>query len=310
MNAVVNLGLFAGLAGVIASGFAALFARAHPLIDAFAQFLLPAVAAAAVLALLAVVTGRYAMAAAAVAALVLNLALAWPWLQSPPVQAANGPHFKLLLFNVYYYNQHLDLVAPMARKTDADIIVLLEVVPHIRAELDELAAQYPFKIECWQMPRCDALILSRFPLVDSAPTLPPARTTRSLASVVVDVKGRLINLFAAHLILPFPFTPSHMQPAQAAEVAQALKASSGARLLVGDFNAAVWAGAITHIREEAGLTALTGPGGSWPAFLPRHIGIPIDNVLASPELALISRELIDVEGSDHRAVLAEIAFKE
>jgi endonuclease/exonuclease/phosphatase (EEP) superfamily protein YafD len=40
------------------------------------------------------------------------------------------------------------------------------------------------------------------------------------------------------------------------------------------------------------------------------MGIPIDHVLATQELALISRKLLTISGSDHRAVVAEIAFKE
>jgi endonuclease/exonuclease/phosphatase (EEP) superfamily protein YafD len=64
-----------------------------------------------------------------------------------------------------------------------------------------------------------------------------------------------------------------------------------------------------HIRDTSEMTLLTGPGGSWPSILPRQVGIPIDHVLASPELTLLSRDLIAVLGSDHRAVLTEIALK-
>ena len=310
MNAILSTTFYAALAGLFLSAVAALFGRTHPLLDAFGQFLLPAIVGAASLALLAFLTARYTTGALAVAALLLNLAVAWPWLQSPPTVEANGPRFKLLLFNVFYHNPRLDLVAPLVRKTNADVVVLLEVTPRIRSQLGALEAAYPYRIECWRQPRCDALILSRFPLTDNIAALPAAHTNRSLGSVAVDVNGRQLNLFAAHLTLPFPFNRYGMQPEQAAEVADAVKAATGARLLVGDFNAAGWGAAMRNIGDAAGLTALTGPGGSWPSFLPRQLGIPIDHVLASPELALVSRELIAVKGSDHRAVLAEIAFRD
>lgn len=62
-------------------------------------------------------------------------------------------------------------------------------------------------------------------------------------------------------------------------------------------------------QQQLDMTLLTGSDGSWPTFLPRAIGIPIDHVFATKELALLSRKLFTVLGSDHRAVLAEIAFK-
>lgn len=309
MNTALSAACNAVLVGLFLVSFGALFGRAHPLIDSFAQFLLPAIVAAAALALLAFLTARYTVGLLAVVALLTNLALVWPWIQSPPASNATGPHFKLLLFNVFYHNPRLDLVAPLARKTNADIVVLLEVVPHVLAKLDELKADYPYQIEFWNSVRCDALILSRFPLTDTVASLPPARARRSLASATVDVKGRTLTLFAAHFTLPFPFRNFADQPAQAEDLAAAITASAGPRLLVGDFNTAAWGASMGHIREASGLTILTGPGGSWPSMLPRQIGIPIDHVLATPELALLSRELVAVAGSDHRAVIAEIAFR-
>ena len=128
--------------------------------------------------------------------------------------------------------------------------------------------------------------------------------------MTVDIEGRPLSLFAAHLILPFPFTAFDVQPAQADDVSTAAASVSGPRLLVGDFNAATWSAIVAKPRERAGLTALTGYGGTWPTFLPRHASIPIDHVLASPELVPVSRKLLTAYGSDHRAVLAEIAFKD
>jgi endonuclease/exonuclease/phosphatase (EEP) superfamily protein YafD len=93
------------------------------------------------------------------------------------------------------------------------------------------------------------------------------------------------------------------------EIAETVNGRTGPRLLVGDFNAATWGAVVTHARTFAALDVLTGPSGSWPTFLPRDLGIPIDHMLASQEIAFVSRTLITIPGSDHRAVLAEIKFK-
>jgi endonuclease/exonuclease/phosphatase (EEP) superfamily protein YafD len=309
MHVLISTFLNAVLLGLLLVVGGAVFGRVHPLIDLFGQFVLPAIVGAAALAILTALTGRYVTAALAAAALLANLAIAWPWISTPAQPDATGPRFKLLLFNVYYNNLHLDLAAKLIRDTSPDVVVLLEMIPRVRPAFDEVAAAYPHRLECWQGPRCDALILSRFPLTDIAANLPPARTRRSLASASVDIDGRSLTLFAAHLILPFPFTSFALQPAQADDVAASVASVSGPRLLVGDFNASTWSAAVAKQREHARLTAFTGPGGSWPTFLPTHMGIPIDHVLTSSDLVPLSRQLFTVSGSDHRAVLAEIAFK-
>ena len=101
-----------------------------------------------------------------------------------------------------------------------------------------------------------------------------------------------------------------MQGGEIKEIVSTIEAIPGPRLLAGDFNAASWGATMTYAREKLGFTTLTGPDGTWPTFLPAQMGIPIDHILASEELAFISRQLFTIKGSDHRAVLAEVAFKE
>jgi endonuclease/exonuclease/phosphatase (EEP) superfamily protein YafD len=84
-------------------------------------------------------------------------------------------------------------------------------------------------------------------------------------------------------------------------------ASAGAKLLVGDFNAAPWTRIVQTIAERAGLQALTGAGGTWPSRLPPQLRLPIDNMLVGPGLSFVSRRVLPRLGSDHLPVLAEIA---
>lgn len=311
MSTVITTACIVVLAGLVTVALGAVFGRVHPLIDLFGQFLLPAMIAAAIAAVLATALGRYGFALAFVATFVASLAIAWPWLQTPAPEQAAGPRIKLLLLNVFVYNPRLDLVEKLVRESDADVVVLLEMIPRVRTKLSGIDNVYPHKLECWAAPMCDALILSRYPLTDLAHQLPQPKTRRSLASVRVDVNGRPLNLFAAHLTLPFPFYRDlHRQRLQAEDVAEAVRATQGPRLLVGDFNAATWGATMAAPRERAALKVLTGPGGTWPSFLPRHAGIPIDHVLASADLALLSRRVVSLYGTDHRAVFAEIAFRE
>ena len=65
MASFINAVLIVVLAGLLAIAFGVVFGRLHPLIDLFGQFLLPAIVAAAALALVALLLGRYPIAPAA-----------------------------------------------------------------------------------------------------------------------------------------------------------------------------------------------------------------------------------------------------
>lgn len=310
MNLVIGAFFNAAILGLAAVILGVLFGKLHPLIDIFAHFLLPAIVGALLMALLAAFAGRTTNVLIFMGLAAAAIALAWPWVQQPAAATATGPRFTLLTFNVYYNNPRLDRVAELVRETKPDIVVLLEVVPRVRPGLDAVAAQYPYRIECWQHQWGDALVLSRFPLTDIQASLPEAKFRRPMGAVEVAIEGRKLTLFPTHLSLPYPLNGRDMQTGEIAEIVSTIATVSGPRLFTGDFNASSWAATMALPRERLNMTLLTGGDGTWPTFLPRAMSIPIDHVLATQEFALVSRKLLTVSGSDHRAVLAEIAFKE
>lgn len=310
MNLVFGTIINAAIIGLLAVVFGALFGKLHPLADLFGQFLLPAMIGAIAVALLAAILGRHVQLLVVMGLAITCLAIAWPWLQQPPKTEAAGPRFKLMSFNVYYNNPDLSRVAKLVQETKPDIVVLLEVLPRVRPGLDAVAKQFPYRVECWQEQWCDALILSRFPLTDIRPSLPEPKFRRPMGAATVEIAGRTLTLFPAHLTLPYPLESTNSQAGEIKEIAETIATIGGARILAGDFNASTWGATMTYAREQLEFTALTGPDGTWPTFLPAQMGIPIDHILASEELTLISRQLFTIKGSDHRAVLAEVAFKE
>ncbi len=310
MQTIVGAFCAAALFGLALVAFGTAFGHLHPWVDLFGQFLLPAMGGGVALALIAVFTARYGMLALTAAALLVLTALGVPWMQAPAEQPASGPRFTLMSFNVYFHNAQLDRTVALVRARRPDILVFLEVTPVNRPGLTPLEADYPYRVECWQVRPCDALIMSRYPLTDLAATLPEPASRRPLGAVALEIGGRKLAVFAAHLSLPYPLDRRHRQPGEIAEIAAAIASVEGARVLAGDFNASSWGHVMTSLSERTGMTLLTGAGATWPTFLPFHLGIPIDHVLASDDLVLRSREIVTLPGSDHRAVIAEIAFKE
>lgn len=310
MNLFVGAFFHAAILGLGAVILGVLFGKLHPLIDIFAHFLLPAIIGALALALLAAFAGRTTTMLIFMGLAAAAIALAWPWVQQPAKVATAGPRFTLMTFNVYYNNPRLEHVADLVRETKPDIVVLLEVVSRVRPSLDAVAAQYPYRVECWQEQWGDALVLSKFPLTNVHAALPEAKFRRPMGAVEVAIEGRKLTLFPTHLSLPYPLNGRDSQNGEIDEIVSTIAGVRGPRILAGDFNASPWGATMARPQHLLDMTLLTGSDGSWPTFLPRAMSIPIDHVLTTKELALHSRKLFTVSGSDHRAVLAEIAFKE
>jgi endonuclease/exonuclease/phosphatase (EEP) superfamily protein YafD len=309
MNLLIGVFFNAGILALAAVILGVLFGRFHPLLDLFAHFLLPAIVAALAMALIAAFAGRTTTMLIYIGLTAATAALAWPWIQPPAKGETTGPRFTLMSFNLYYNNTRLERIAEIVRKTKPDVVVLLEVIPRVRPGLDAVAGQYPYRVECWQEQWCDALVLSKHPLSDVRTSLPEATFRRPMGAVELAVGDRKLTLFPTHLSLPYPLSRRGNQTREIDEVIATIANVPGPRLLVGDFNASPWAATMARPQKKLNMTLLTGGNGTWPTFLPKALGIPIDHVLATEELALQSRKLFNIRGSDHRAVLTEIAFK-
>jgi endonuclease/exonuclease/phosphatase (EEP) superfamily protein YafD len=309
MNLVIGAFFNAGILGLAAVILGVPFGRFHPLLDLFAHFLLPAIVAALAMALLAAFVGRTTTMLIYIGLTAVTAALAWPWVQTPAKVEATGPRFTLMTFNVYYNNPRLERIAEIVRQKKPDVVVLLEVISRLRPGLDAVADQFPHRIECWKDRWCDALVLSKYPLSDVRGSLPEATFRRPMGAVEIAVGDRKLTLFPTHLSLPYPLSRRGNQIREIDEIVATIANVPGPRLLLGDFNASPWAATMARPQKQLNMTLLTGGNGTWPTFLPKALGIPIDHVLASEELALQSRKLFNISGSDHRAVLTEIAFK-
>lgn len=81
-------------------------------------------------------------------------------------------------------------------------------------------------------------------------------------------------------------------------------------VLAGDFNATPWTPAL-HRAVEAGGLALARPDhgwyGSWPSPA-GDLGIPIDQVLHGAGVTVEDFVVLDIPGSDHRAVKVGLAL--
>lgn len=303
---ILRFGVLSGLGGTLCvlAGFAG--ASLHWSFDLAAQFMLPATVMGAAAAIVALICGWVRVASVAVLATAAAFVFAMPFTSSPAPVPKDATRFTLLFFNVWVGNRKLDDVRRMIEQTNADIVVLVEATPRIRDAMRPLDAIYPYRLDCIGSGRCDIMIFARSRLTprEVKATSDPDRSW--LVSAEIDVAGCRLTLYATHMTRPFP-NRFWVQRAQAEEIGGDVAASAGAKLVVGDFNAAPWGYVINTIMERGGVNVLTGAGGTWPAAMPPQLRIPIDHMLAGPGLSFVSRRVLPKLGSDHLPVLAEIA---
>ena len=304
---VVKLAVLGGLgfALVVLAGVAG--SSLHWSFDLAAQFLLPAVVVAGAATLAAAACRWPRIAGGGLATAVAAYLVAAPFPSAPSPVAKDAARFKVLLFNVWHANWRLDDVREMVRDTDADIVVFVEATPRIIGELQPLGALYPYRFDCVGSGRCDIAVFARTRLSSPAvkATADPDRSP--VVQIETQVAGCRMKLFATHMTRPFPNRPYWAQRAQAEEIAGDVAGWPGAKLVLGDFNAAPWGYVMRTIAERGNVRVLTGAGGTWHSRLPPQLRIPIDHMLAGPGLSFVSRRVLPRIGSDHLPVLAEIA---
>lgn len=302
----VRRGLIAALAGVGLVVVGAAAGSLHWSFDLLGQFLLPAFAVALIVVPIAAFARWPRIAGGAAVGALAAYALMAPYVSAPQAVSGNPVRFRVLLFNVWYSNGRIADVGRMIAQQDADLVVLVELSGAARKALKPVIDTYPYKFDCAGA-GCDGLVLSRARLLPQAVyrTSDPDRSP--YAMIATDIAGCRLTVITTHMTRPFPNRPYWAQRAQAREIGSAVGLVPGAKLVLGDFNAAPWGYVMRTIAERGGVKVLTGSGGTWPSVLLPQLRIPIDHMLAGPELSFVSREVLPRIGSDHVPVLAEIA---
>jgi endonuclease/exonuclease/phosphatase (EEP) superfamily protein YafD len=296
-----------GLAPFAAASLLVLAGVDNRAVDLLAQFTAPWLVVAFLLTLvMGLLRLKGAAALGALTIALLGLAV-WPqWFpqRSPPDPAA--AIVRLYSANLYYLNNDTARIRESIEAADPDIVVLIELAQAPAREIDALLPGYPYRAASMRMDQTRgpsrSIIASRWPL--TARDDPPD----GLHAVAATARTPLgpINLVGVHLTRPWPFQPSWGQISQTLALDAVIGELDGPVVVAGDFNSVSSARIGKQVRRDIGLRPAPGFPGTWPGNLPAVLGITIDQVYASSDLAFVSRRLGQPTGSDHRPVVTEI----
>lgn len=266
--------------------------------------------------------------AAAGAAAVLGLVVT-PWMvlaASPPLLVSPSPAcerpVRVATSNLLARNPSIDAAIDALRRIDADILVTQETTEAFWRTATALHTLYPHRAFRQRQPSgvYGAVLWSKHPLRNAeVATMTAISPVLARAAVDLDAlpgwEGRVLDAVGLHFGLPIIGDNQAQLENLGAFVGP--RAPDRPRLVLGDFNAAAWGRGMR--RAAAALEAEMIGGfritwqGSYPApglpNPPEPIGHQIDHVLISDDLHPCAIWTETVPGSDHRAVVAEIALR-
>ena len=269
-------------------------------------------------AYLALVVGlwrrRPALSGAAAVLSLLHLAWTVPGaLPAPgsPAVADGSPGLRLMTANLLAVNPDPTALCDEIRARDPDVLLVQELSPRWLAAFEEsgLLAHFPHALYEVREDSFGAGIFSRLPL-DRPERLDLLGVP--LLRATVQAPGGDLRVYNVHPLPPRTPQYAAVWQRQMARLEEELAAEPGALVAAGDFNAtphARWYQRLTRDRlrgahEDHGRgLASTWPNGIFP--LPP---IRLDHVLLSPELAVLAIDEGRGQGSDHRPVIADLAF--
>ncbi|MFF4172012.1 endonuclease/exonuclease/phosphatase family protein [Streptomyces sp. NPDC001744] len=261
--------------------------------------------------LLAAAARRRALSFAAVVVLA-----ATGWSALPPRAGAVDGHgallarVRVLAANVEFGQATEALIAAVGRERPRLVYVSECDRACGRALTTAFAAELPHHVSVGADGSAGSVLLSAFPLRDRW-TIP---ATMGMPGATAEIGGRPVRLQLAH---PMPPLPGQVDVWKR-ELGRIADFAAGSRepvLIAGDFNASQDHAAFRAILDAGGLHDAARQAGrsrapTWPLEGPLPPYVQIDHVLAGPGFVPVGFRLLDLAGSDHRAVLADLDLRE
>jgi len=229
-----------------------------------------------------------------------------------PAGAAGGPHLRVLTMNMDWGEADPDEIIQLVRDDHVDLLALQEFTPRARSRLESrgLLDLLPNSIAHPVPDPSGSALYSRYPLTDTGYLPLPGDFGQAYATVNVPGAPPLL-VESVHPVAP---AERDLVPYWKAGLAMEPRADRGGpvRLLMGDFNATLDHAPLQALLRsgyrDAAATLGDGFVGTWPYDGTRLPTVTIDHVLADPRVAIRALSANRVNGTDHRALYAQLTL--
>jgi endonuclease/exonuclease/phosphatase (EEP) superfamily protein YafD len=261
-------------------------------------------------AALHVVRRQAAWAAGAIAAAALAIAPVVPWFfgaDAAPADPAK-PWVKFLASNVYFANHQHRLIKDLIAKEDPDLVGLVEVNSRWLHRLKPLREWYPYHFEVPDENYVGLALYSRLPLEDARVLQLPGEPSTPAIAATLKAPGGDVEIVLVHPMSPLSAEIIRRRNEQILALAKYVRAAGRPLVIAGDFNLSMWNAGyrpLTDVAELHNARQGSGIGPTWPSVW--RLGVPIDHILATPDVALRNFRVLGGIGSDHFPISAEFS---
>lgn len=247
---------------------------------------------------------------AGLAAIVWQLSHVGPYTPLTPKQVASVTNcppersLKLLNVNVLQTNhEYMDVLA-LIKRTDADLVLLLETGPEWRAVLAPLVKRYPVSVGEPVSNTYGMMLLSKLPTTARV----MHRMQPAVPSIDAEVRLRSGDVVAFHVVHPKPPVPgkgSGQRDAELVIVGRQVRAAGQAAIIMGDLNDVAWSRTSRLFRQLSGMNDPRAGRGLFPTFNANYSVLrwPLDHLFVTPHFGLVAMDRLDKVGSDHFPML-------
>ena len=301
-----------GCISVCLATLAGFLGRISWVLDLFSHFRFQYLVLLALLTILFIASGRYPQALLSGLFAGLNLSLILPlyskeFIRTPSNQGSSDQEmYRILLSNVLQMNDAYGAVRHLIRSERPDFIVLIEVNKTWIDQLKPVLESYPFSRMPLREDNYGMALFSRIP-----PTISEVRAfgAAQVPSIITTFKlrQRPLTILVTHPPPPKTKQKAHLRNIQLAEIAKHIQTLEGEILLVGDLNMTSWSPFFSDLVQKSGLRDSRrgfGIQNSWPTNR-RLFMIPIDHILVSKGVEVLSRRIGQFNGSDHYPILLD-----
>lgn len=289
----------------------------------FTSFATPFYVLATLLVGVALVLGRAGprgVVAAVLVVVVVGLGLHLSWLApmyvgGNPEPAEGATPITVMTFNMYEGRADTTQLFEILRDEDVDVVVLPEITFGTLHELEAMGLdeEYPYQLGRPNGSVDGTMVFSKLVLTDTQ-VVPMEFQSYT---VVVGEGDDAFTLLAVHPRAPVPPGGAPQWREENADLLAAAQ-SADSDLVLGDFNATSDHSVMRDWKDAGWRDSLelvnAGWSRTWPAngispvrdFHPPAL-IQIDHVLVGRHFAAIDSKVVEIEGSDHRAVVATVA---
>ena len=241
--------------------------------------------------------------------------LVQPWYLIPMAGSSKPDALRILSWNVYAANEEFDSIVEVIRKSNPDVLVIVEVRLDLLDRAPWIKENYPqFEV----IPNSGGTGIGVFCRAEDPKYSVDFKVHhfgfRKMPSIVATLTSpdgsRQVDLVAIHTYSPTPPRRAIDRDKQLRKFLEWSLKQANPQCLVGDLNTTPWTRSFWGLERAGFRDSRHGAGNcaTWPAWL-GPAGIPIDHAMTRGECTITERKVLSTNaGSDHQPIEFRLSF--